>query len=526
MDNRVEIVVGAQDNSKLGLDGLKARLTELGRKVAEARVEVTDKEAAAKLAMMRVNLDSLSRRVASPRLSLQGAARVEAQILALDVSFDHLNEKASDLSVQGGALFRLGPLFAKVTSGGGGLAAVLPVLIPLVAALATALMPLVASLALVTVGFAGFAAAAVPSIAKVIEARTKLKAAEKAYDDATTKAQRQAALKQEKQATEGLTAAQKGLLGPMDQIAGLFHRLSRAVQPEVTRAFAASLKILKDLFPALRPLMVAAGKALDGFLSRIDDWLRSPSGKRFLEWMETKGPAAIHHFMTALWRVLNVFGQVVTFMYHEGQAMDQRFTANMRRIRTAWDATMHAFGNVEHFVGNVVHAFGNLVHAGGNVVHAGGNVGHAMGNVAHAIGNVAHAVANVIGWIENAVGAFGRLASAANDALGGIPGKIMGFLGLASGGIAGAAAGRISSGLTLVGEHGPELLALPPSTRVHSAPDTQRMLQAGGRQPIVIRFEFGRSGGLKVEEALLSWIRKTVHDEGGGDVQVAFGWSQ
>lgn len=478
MDNRVEILVGAQDNTKLDLDKLKAKLDELGAKVAEARVSVKDKDAAAKLAAMRVRLDSMGRRVVSPRLDLRGAARVEAQILALDASFDRLNEKASDLSVQGGALFRLGPLFAKVTSGGGGLAGMLPVLIPLVAALAVALTPLIASLSLVAVGFAGFAAVAVPSIAKVAEARVKLTAAERAYNDATTKSQRQAALKQERQATEGLTAAQKQLLGPMGEIAGLFHRLSRAVQPQVTRAFAAALRILKDLFPALQPLIVAAGKAVDGFLSRIDDWLTSASGQRFIHWMETTGPAAIHHFMTAMWAVINVAGQLAAQMYRMGQRVD----AAIRLM-------------VSGAVGQLV----NLVR------------GFLMAE--RAVVGAADRIAAAVTAAEAAVAGSGGL------------GGFLGRIGLASGGIAGAAAGRISSGLTLVGEHGPELLALPPSTRVHSNPDTQRILENGGR-PAIVNINLRLGGGGRLEQALMSWLRETVHNEGGGDVQVAFGWSQ
>lgn len=473
MDNRVEVIVGAQDQTNLPLDKLNARLDELGRKVAEARVEVTDKEAAAKLAMMRVNLDSLSKRVASPRLSLQGAARVEAQLLALDVSFDRLNEKASDLTVQGGALFRLGPLFAKITSSGGGLVGMLPVLIPLIAGLAVAFTPLIASLSLVAVGFAGFAAVAVPSIAKVAEARTKLTAAERAYNDATTKSQRQAALKQEKQATEGLTAAQKQLLGPMGQIAAMFHRLSRAVQPQITRAFAATLRILKDLFPALQPLVVAAGNAVDGFLSRIDEWLRSASGKRFIHWMAADGPVAIHHFMTAMWATVNVAGVLVARMYRMGQQVD----AAVRFM-------------VKGGVGQLL----NLVR------------GFEM-----AAGAVAAAVSRIVGAIQ----------AVENAGLGGL----LGAIGLEHGGIAGAAAGRLAGGLTMVGEHGRELLRLPPGTNVRSNPDTERILAqggGGGAQRVVVEFDFHGTA----DEDFMKMIRSAVRVRYGGSAQAGLGYGR
>lgn len=54
---------------------------------------------------------------------------------------------------------------------------------------------------------------------------------------------------------------------------------------------------------------------------------------------------------------------------------------------------------------------------------------------------------------------------------------------LATGGLVGgwgaAENGGMRSNLTMVGEHGPELLDLPPGTQVHSNPDTERMLASG-----------------------------------------------
>lgn len=50
--------------------------------------------------------------------------------------------------------------------------------------------------------------------------------------------------------------------------------------------------------------------------------------------------------------------------------------------------------------------------------------------------------------------------------------------GYAHGGIVGTAAnGGLRSGMTLVGEHGPELVQLPPGSHVHSNPDSQRLVK-------------------------------------------------
>src|SRR5262249_25238774 len=90
----------------------------------------------------------------------------------------------------------------------------------------------------------------------------------------------------------------------------------------------------------------------------------------------------------------------------------------------------------------------------------------------------------IMGWfhdIASFVGSIpGMIGRAVNGALGGIPGKVLHFLGFASGGITGAASGGTRSGLTMVGEHGRELVRLPAGTRVMSNPDTERMLSGGG----------------------------------------------
>jgi hypothetical protein len=88
--------------------------------------------------------------------------------------------------------------------------------------------------------------------------------------------------------------------------------------------------------------------------------------------------------------------------------------------------------------------------------------------------------------------------------------------GMAAGGIKGAANGSTSSGLTLVGEHGPELAQIQPGGRVYSNPDTQRMLAGmggGGRgaEELVARWE---TTGDAFLDALAKSIRVIVKNSG------------
>lgn len=90
----------------------------------------------------------------------------------------------------------------------------------------------------------------------------------------------------------------------------------------------------------------------------------------------------------------------------------------------------------------------------------------------------------------------------------------------AHGGIIGAAGGGPRSRMTLVGEHGPELVDLAPGSRVHSNPDTARMLSGGGDGG-VMQLEI-KSGGSPLDDLLVEILRKAVRVR-GGNVQLVLG---
>lgn len=93
----------------------------------------------------------------------------------------------------------------------------------------------------------------------------------------------------------------------------------------------------------------------------------------------------------------------------------------------------------------------------------------------------------------------------------------------AHGGIVGSAAsGGMRSGLTLVGEHGPELAQIQPGGRVYSNPDTQRMLAGagGGRGAQEVEARWAATGN-EFLDALATSIRIIVK-QSGNSVDNAF----
>jgi hypothetical protein len=95
-------------------------------------------------------------------------------------------------------------------------------------------------------------------------------------------------------------------------------------------------------------------------------------------------------------------------------------------------------------------------------------------------------------------------------------------LGYAHGGIVGAATGGLHSGLRMVGEAGPELVELPPGTRVNSAGDTQRMLSGASQGVGQIIVQLVMDGKVLAQQ-LVEPTRELVRTQGQGSTQGFYG---
>jgi TP901 family phage tail tape measure protein len=91
----------------------------------------------------------------------------------------------------------------------------------------------------------------------------------------------------------------------------------------------------------------------------------------------------------------------------------------------------------------------------------------------------------------------------------------------AGGTVGAAASGGNRWGRTLVGEYAPEIVDLPVGSRVHSGPDTARMLsgRGGGLPPLNVTLLLD---GRTVAQMLLDPMRELVQQH-GGDVQAVYG---
>ncbi len=525
----------------------------------ELKAELTgSEEVKARLKEIEANAERLKREFPEFAAKIEiGAASAKLAILRAEIR--HTADTAAEAGR--GGFGGLGRAFAGVASGALSAVAPLASSVTLLGALAVvaagaviALGPLVAALLPITAGFTIFAAIGVSSIGKVIKARTALEKAEQQYDAATTKAQRAAALKAEAAATAGLTGAQKGLLGPMDQIAKQFGSLSRAAQPFVIRAFSQALRIIKDLMPALTPLVKAAGKALDALLKNMGDWLESPAGKKFLHWLETAGPKDIANFGKFLWTFARDAGGALKWLADAGNDLDNRLRERWRDIKVVsqdlrnwiWRDFVQKISsfftntipNAADILRDDLHlAFDRIaIFALNLVLDITTTFGHLPGRMGQPFRDASAAIRTELGHMKDDVAATAARINAEWDTLHGKKVALTFSLDLPPGvtypsrhikhgarGIRGAAAGT-----WLVGEEGPELAWLPQGTHVLPAGPTSRIMGglAGGTTGPRFGWELPATGGLGAAfqaaiNALTREIRNLigvlkVHVPGGG----------
>lgn len=137
-------------------------------------------------------------------------------------------------------------------------------------------------------------------------------------------------------------------------------------------------------------------------------------------------------------------------------------------------------------------------------------------------------VDDIVGFIKAIPERIGNIGSQIkNKITSGLGGAIFSPLGSvtglfrASGGVVGAQGGGARSGLTMVGEHGRELVNLPPGSRVHGNAMTEQMMAGGGGGggPAVLVVDV-RGDSPELVAVIQKWIRNAT----GGDVQAALGF--
>ncbi len=354
-DNVVQIRIKASDTAKPDVTDLKAKLDELGAKVETARVDVEDKDAVARLLALNAKLAALDKRVANPHITVAGAARVEAELAAVDASLSHADKKAGDLKSRllalggtAGVLSGLGDMmgvFNKDASTGtklmSGFSTATGLLEAPLSGLVVGVGGLVAGLAAAGTGLLAFGAVAKSQFTVASTAANQVQTAQTAYTAsvakassvyqqqmavATTAAQKKSAATKQATALQSAEAAQvKATTAAYAQMTPAQIALSKQIgnaqnawqsfvqsnTSGVAKIMSQGIGLLPKVFASMQPFMAPVEKALGGLIGQLGKGLGSSGFKSFIDMLAGNAGPAITKLGQSVGHIVVGFGGII-----------------------------------------------------------------------------------------------------------------------------------------------------------------------------------------------------------------------
>ena len=429
-DNYVQIKIKASDTAKPDLTELKAQLDELGAKTETARVDIDDRDGEVKLLRLNSRLAELNRKVANPKISVSGAARAQAEIAAVRLELDRLNEKAATAG-RGGLLSRI--LFGAAGAaeggggggGGGGLAGLLPgggslavlgAAVPVIGALATEAVGLASGFAAAGAGAGSFALLAAPAFKSVTDALAQIKADQTAYNRALTDTAKNNALKHLKMDYAALDPQQRGVVKGIQMLKQEFGNMTDALRPDAFRLFNQGVQLAGKLLPATLPFAETFANVLSKLLGQASKFASSKGFKDWLKQFHSLEGPALNSIGAGIGKVAIAVGKLLTVMSGKdvAHAINIAFgtiagvingvTYAVRRLMQNWDGMSSAFRRVRHDIASaghdIAHVFDTVRHAVASFAH---EVAQDFNNVRHFNAVLAHDFAHAFDMIRHGV---------------------------------------------------------------------------------------------------------------------------
>lgn len=298
------------------------------------------------------------------------------------------------------------------------------------------------------------------------------------------------------------------LKGVLIQLKPMIDQIAHDLGPVATNLGQGVIGLLQNLLPAILRGMDAAKPVIDSIADNLPGL--GDALARFFDHISSNGPAAaqffddLFHVINLIIRALGILVDALSDMY----TVTRTVIAGSVRLFLDWAGAV---------IGAARIAFGWIPGLGPKIDRAAEQFAGFRNKVNKYLSGIKDEDVTIrVKQVFVTVGTiFGDIAAALSK-------KVTGGA-IGAGLVAHAAQGGSRSGLTLVGEHGPELLDAAPGSRVHSNPDTMRMLaggQGGGGQIVVPVYLDGR----EIARAMADPMRDLVRNRFGGNVQSAYGY--
>lgn len=299
----------------------------------------------------------------------------------------------------------------------------------------------------------------------------------------------------------GGRGVQGGLLGLLNQITPLLITLGEVLGPVADKLASGLVGFLQNLLPSVIRMAEAGApliETLAGELPGIGDALASLFGS-----IAQSGPDANlfwNDFLNAIQLVIKAIGWLIRTLANMYSVV-RSIIVGITSLFIEWAGSVLAAANI---------AFGWIPGIGPKLASAQSK----FRDFKNKVNGYLDGIDTEIDVTVRIRQVFTTVGTAAVDVANMVGGK-------AAGGIQGAASGGPRSGLTWVGEHGPELMSVPPGSRVWSNPDSERMA-AGSGSSSMMSVNLVLDGSV-LARALIDPQRNLIRQSYQGNVQTAMG---
>lgn len=289
VDIEVNIDMPTEDFQMLHRD-----LDELDGRTIDVSVDVDAGVAIADLEEVQHIVDSLDRERINIPVDVDGFGEIEAGAMS-----------AQKAVGKGGA-------------GGGGLIASLVLLgtalIPLGAVAAGLSAGIVGSFATAGVGVGAFAALAVPTIKKVIDANTQLKKVADEVKNASTAEELTKALQHQKQVLDGLDPSILKAVTSFKAMTDEYARAQKFLQPQTLQIFAGAMQFLTRLLQEATPIAMVVAQAIQTLVDAANQGIKGDDWKKFFQYVRDNAKGfivdfglAVGNFLTGIANMIRAF---------------------------------------------------------------------------------------------------------------------------------------------------------------------------------------------------------------------------
>ena len=474
----VKISVDGLDNAKLKIGQITASAKNLSELHPEIAVKIDAARALLEARLLRAGLQAELSKTINVRTDTTGGGFL-GRVLGAG---------------SGGVI---GSVLAGSAAGGIG-AAGYAAIAAAAAGVVAAVGGIISSVAAAGIGMAAFGALAIPTF-------TAVSTAVAAVGAATTKVARDKAWDA---IPKGLVPIVKGVLA----IQTAWDNMAAKLQPVVAKIMAVGLQIANKLLPMILPFAKSAGNAILDLLKQFDKFASSPGFKSFMASMLKLSGPAIKAIGQGLGQVAAEIGKMLQSL---GNKNGPRLIADTFNVITAaikvldW-LLVSSLRSWDRFTGGIAEGFRNIkIWASEGALFVIRAIKFMTDSVLHFLGNIIDGIAHLASFLPFGIGNavkkaaawFDRLRGSSDATFNGMIGSVQGYInnlnniprqiqtnillnyqhigGPVPLGAGHAAAGGYASGLTLVGERGPELIAAPAGSYVYTNAQSQRMMGGG-----------------------------------------------